>query len=181
MELRLKCNRKYWHRNDYDPTITSNKYYSIRTIKMNRTLPEKIVCTVKQNGNPVRSIFLKAIFETDYKNDYASILGPSDEYGKAELNRQIILHDAAITMELGLQDFGPIEKCFTGKIFVHIMDEKELGAALDAYELFKDVVDYPSGYKQKIENSIEMLKGVDKHSLEIDAYIIPETIKLSIE
>ncbi len=147
---------------------------------MNRTLPEKIVCTVKHNKNPVESIFLNAIFETDFKNNYISIFGPSDKYGKAELDRQAILHNAAVSWELGLQDFGPIEKCFTGKVFVHLMDEKELKAALDAYELFKSVVDYPSGYKQKIENSIEILKGVDKDSLEIDAYVVPNTVELII-
>ena len=147
---------------------------------MNRTLPEKIVCTVKHKKNPGESIFLMATFETDFKNNYSSIFGPTDKDGMALLEKPAILHDAAENWKMGLQDYGSIKKCFTGKASLCIMDEKQLKGALDAYELFKSVVDYPSDYKQKIENSIEILKGVDKDSLGIDAHVVPNTVELII-
>ncbi len=150
-------------------------------LKMKRTLPEKIVCTVVYNGLPVEGITLKTVLKTDFKNDFSFLLGPTGKDGKAELNRDRILYNAAEELKLALMDFKPIAECFAGEILLHIMTEAELKAAMEAYELYKKVSFYPQGYKKILQNSLDTLNKVVRGNLELKAYVIPDTIKIVIE
>ncbi len=148
---------------------------------MKRTLPENLVCTVTIDGNPVEGIAIRAILEADFKNSYGSIFGPTDKDGRAQLSQQDILRDATENLKMGLMDFGPIEKCFTGRVFLHVMNTKDLEGAMGAYIQFKKFVEYPPDYQQLLQNSIDTSKKIETEKLKLTAYVVPNTVELIIK
>jgi hypothetical protein len=148
---------------------------------MERTLPRRIVCEVTYNELPIEGIAIRAILETDFKNNYSSIFGPTDKDGKTQLTQDNILHDAAENWKMGLMDFGPIKECFTGRVFLQILNTQELEGALSAYKLFKDYVEFAPCYQKLLEDSKDALRTIETKKLKLVAHSEPEGIQLLIE
>ena len=118
-------------------------------------IPEILICEAYLNDAPVSGVMLQANFGMTRKNSYSFIFGPADSKGHTELDRSKVLSEAKAQLELAIIDFDPIEEGFNGNISVDAMSENDLRRALDAFQLFKSVVEYPEKCKENLEKALE--------------------------
>lgn len=148
---------------------------------VDKTLPELVTCKVTYDCKPLEGVYLRAILETDYRNNYDSIIGPTNKEGMAYLDQRQVLEDAARNLDMGLQDYFPIEKCFTGKIFLSILNIQQLEGVLSAYELYKDYIEYPVDYQKNIQMSINKLSEINWSKLKLAVQVVPKSINIRVE
>jgi hypothetical protein len=136
-------------------------------------LPERIDCTLALEKRPVTGLMLLAEFTTVRKNSYGIVFGPSDQEGQASLTYEELKRRADSQLELGLMDFDPIDKAFSGEISVKVMNYDDIQKAIIAYDLFESVGCFPANYRENLERSLQILQQIDATAVKIEIVFTP--------
>lgn len=130
-------------------------------------LPQKLQLHISTDGAPVPDMLALATIETNFKNPFTIVIGPSDEDGNAYLSREEMLEQTESTRELFLMDYGDPEASATGRIVVRLMLLPDIEGALQAYELFHQHSRYPEGYKDNLNRAAQSLKQLNDRPLSL--------------
>jgi hypothetical protein len=148
---------------------------------MKYPLPEKILCRITKENYPVQGLTIRAILETNYKNNYGFIIGPTGQDGYAELKREEIIAVAEEELNLALMDFGHIDEIFTGMVNLQIMKKDEIEGAIKAYKIFKKVSKtFPHNYEENLIRASSIIEQVGTDKLKLEASIEPSQIRMVI-
>ncbi len=123
-------------------------------------IPEMIECQVLHEGEPVQGLMLLVQLKTTRKNPYTLTLGPTDDNGQAVLLRSELEQQAAGELSLGIMDYIPLDKGFSGTIELRVMRGDQLDAALRAYEMFHRVYNYPPDYQATMMRAKEIIRAL---------------------
>ena len=85
-------------------------------------------------------------FEMKQKNNY-SVVAFLDDEGKAELTGQDLLHLFNQDKDSFPMDYIDPFVGFTGQITAHVLGQRGIEQALDAYHTYKNMLSYPPGYE----------------------------------
>ena len=145
---------------------------------MDIIIPHTIECEVTDGSQPIEGLMVWSQFRTSAKNPYTIIFGPTDGLGRTSITCEEIKQWAASEIELAVMDFHPLESSFAGIIEFRVMNEQDLGNALQAYELYKSVSYYPEEYYHDLRNAREVFRSLRKDiSPSLSVRIDPDSIK----
>ena len=147
---------------------------------MSIELPNVIRCILKDDGKPVCGILIRAVLKTFRKNDYSFVFGPTSDDGSAEISGQQIRSEAEQDLRLAMMDFEPLDTVFTGTVFIRCMSQEDIAQAVRAFELYKNVSNFPTNYEEILNDSrpIPCSKNVLRKG---DISIEPSHIKVIIQ
>jgi hypothetical protein len=140
-------------------------------------LPEAIHCTLTQDGLPLAGVLVRAIFKTNFKNDYSFIFAPTDSEGKTSLLKSGTISQALQQLNLALMDFGLLEQCFTGVIDLKVMTDNDIKQAINAYNIFKPALKFPTGYYEMLQYGLKRTQELKMNSLSFEAQVISDNEK----
>jgi hypothetical protein len=111
------------------------------------SFPDRIIVECKQAG--VRGLAVSLQFPCQQKNDFSYTVF-LNESGRAELTGEEILRCFDRERQVFLMDYEDPRTAWDGRVLAHAMSRDELSSALSAFNLYRDVVEYPDGYKTNL-------------------------------
>ena len=114
-------------------------------------------------------MFALATIETNFKNSFTVVIGPSDAGGNACLSREEMLEQTESEGKLFVMDYGHPEASATGRIVIRLMLLPNIQGALHAYESFHLHYPYPEGYKDNLNRAAQSLKQFKDRPLSLQA------------
>jgi hypothetical protein len=142
------------------------------------TLPELVRAVVRCNQCALSGLFVQARIATSFKNDFYSLHGPADEAGVIAFSRDDLLREGNNDRNLFLMDYGHPESDYSGYLEVRPMGRESLRRALEAYELFKDVVTFPPDYAKQLEHARRILDELAPAHLDVQLEVSRGTGKV---
>jgi hypothetical protein len=130
------------------------------------TLPAKVKAEVLCNGRPTEGLFLWARIETSFKNDFSSLIGPSDARGFVSFTRDDLLLNGERDRTLFIMDYGHPEIHYTGFLNVVPASREELRRAIDAHRQFQQVVSFPPHHAEQLQEACLKLDRLAPATLE---------------
>ena len=124
-------------------------------------LPQKLRVHISSDGEPLPGMLALVTIETNFKNSFTVVIGPTDEGGNASLSREEMLEQTKSDQELFLMDYGDPEASATGRIVIRLMLLQDIERALEGYEQFHFHVRYPEGYKDNLNRAARLLEQLD--------------------
>ena len=130
-------------------------------------IPQKLRVHVSTDGEPLPGMLALATIETNFKNPFTVVIGPTDAGGNAYLAREEMLEQTESDEQLFLMDYGHPEANATGRIVIHLMLLPEIERALQAYEQFHLHARYPEGYKDNLNRAARFLEQLNDRPLSL--------------
>lgn len=130
-------------------------------------LPQKLLVHISTDGEPLPGMLALATIETNFKNPFTVLIGPTDAGGNAYLSREALLEQTESEGQLFLMDYGHPEANATGRIVIQLMLLPEIERALDAYEQFHLHTRYPEGYKDSLNRAARFLEQLNDKTLSL--------------
>ncbi|MFO0859664.1 MAG: hypothetical protein U0570_03845 [Phycisphaerales bacterium] len=121
---------------------------------------------IRVAGNEPEGLAVRLVFQMKCKNDFSTIAFV-DHSGSALLHRKDLFDEFDGERELFLMDYGDPRTDFTGAIVGNIMTRQEIAAAIQAYEMFRDVARYEPRYYSKLAIAQGKDCDVGEYTLEI--------------
>ena len=145
---------------------------------MSDKIPNQIKFQVLAEGKAVEGILCLLTAESNYKNHFNSIIGPSDSNGIIFVYRDNILSNANEDGKNFIMDNGNPLNCITGNYIITPMSISELNKAKTAFKTFNEIFQYPSGYINTINNAIRLLSNASFLELEVKVISIDGEAKV---
>ncbi len=120
-------------------------------------IPNRIEFQIHADGKPIKGLLCLLTAETNYKNSFSLVVGPSNSDGLMSVTKEDILAKANEDARMFLMDYGDPLECITGSFTAIPMNLSKLNAAKNAYKSFRKSYHYPSRYIESIENAIQLL------------------------
>jgi hypothetical protein len=124
---------------------------------MSPKIPKHIQIQVLADSKPIQGMVCLLTATSKYKNDFNTIVGPSDSNGHIIVSGEDILASANEDANLFLMDYGDPINCITGNFIVTPMTLSKLIAAKDTYKSFNKSYHYPPHHIESIEHAIKLL------------------------
>jgi hypothetical protein len=130
-------------------------------------LPQKLRVHISTNGEPLPGMLAWATIETNYKNPFTVVIGPTDAAGNACLSREEILEQTESDRQLFIMDYADPEVSATGRIVIQLMLLPDIERALQGYEQFHLYTRYPEGYKDNLNRAARCLEQLNDRPLSL--------------
>ena len=130
-------------------------------------LPQKLRVHISTDGEPLPGMLALVTIETNFKNPFTVVIGPSDAGGNACLSREEMLEQIESDRQLFLMDYGHPEASATGRIVIQLMTLPDIERALQAYEQFHRHARYPEGYKDNLNRAARCLEQLNDRPLSL--------------
>ena len=146
--------------------------------KMIDKIPNQIKLQVFADEKAVEGILCLLTAESNYKNNFNSIIGPSDSNGNIYISRENILSNANEDVKNFMMDYGNPLNCITGNYTITPMSISELNKAKAAFKSFNEFFQYPTGYINTIKNAISLLSNSSFLELKVKVISIDGNVKV---
>jgi hypothetical protein len=129
-----------------------------------RPLPEHVHVSVK--GPSPDGLAISLYFEMSIKNNYGYLvfLGPD---GAATISKQELTDKFDVERNAFIMDYVDPRRAFTGKITARVLGVEEIVRALEAFELYREYLLYPTDYEKHLRKALSKNSDSDDYSVSV--------------
>ena len=114
------------------------------------------------NGRPFEGAWVTASLGMSIRNAFHSVHGPANGQGLVRVTGEELLREAIRTRNAALMDYGDPQIDWTGELSFAPFGLESASGALKAYEIFRDHVAFPEGYREQLGALIDRLDALPK-------------------
>jgi hypothetical protein len=124
--------------------------------------------TVRVVPPPTRALAVGIYFEMSKKNNFA-YTAFLDEGGVANIPGEQLLKTFDATRFLFLMDYVDPRNNFTGKVTAKVLSNLELRRAMEAFEIFRGKVAFPTDYEENLKAAANWGQNPDDYHVNVVA------------
>lgn len=128
------------------------------------SLPESVRVSVQ--GPSPDGLAITLYFEMSIKNSYGYMvfLGPD---GTANISKKDLTDKFDVERNAFIMDYVDPRRAFTGKITTKVLGVEDIARALEAFELYRKYLLYPTDYEKKLRTALKKNPNSDDYSVSI--------------
>jgi len=118
---------------------------------------DEVIVGCLLDGRPFEGAWVMASLGMTSRNAFHSVYGPADDHGIVRVTGDELLQQAIRTWNAALMDYRDPQVDWTGELSFAPFGWESASRALKAYEMFRDHVAFPQGYRDQLGVLIDRL------------------------
>lgn len=103
-----------------------------------------------------------------WRSDFNLSFGPADDRGELLVTYEDLATKVRELRDFFIMDYGDLDQDFAGEIVVSARNRESLAQAINAYELFQQVVPFPPRYAEQIQEARILLEELEAKKLSVE-------------
>ena len=132
------------------------------------SFPDRVAVTTRAKHASPAGLCVCLRFEMRSKNSFSYVVF-LDSQGTASASREELLSVFDEERQAFIMDYDDPRIAFTGKITAKVLSSAELKSALDAFQMFRGKLSFPTNYEERLNVALRRGQNPDEWQLEVIA------------